>query len=337
MPTIKDVAALAGVSISTVSIVLNGKAQERKVAPQTYKKVMDAINTLNYNPNITARRLRSSEDNKPTIALYWPLDYRTTYLSSILKGIHAEIKRLNYDSDVVVCTYENDALSDESNLRSRNKFSAAIIGGTSFKDMEYLKTFEPQIPTILFNRYIDKYSTVCIDNDLSAYKAARLFAAKGHKRVAVFTTVTPHLAMNIRAMSFIKACKELNIIIEEDYIIESENSYEGGALAARKLLTLEDRPQALFCISDFLALGACSVFNKESVKIPRDLEIIAIGMSDPNSTEYATPPITVVSIPTEEMAADCVNIIYNIFKNKLTPPIHKIHESKLLLRDSCRP
>ena len=337
MPTIKDVAALAGVSISTVSIVLNGKAQERKVAPQTYKNVLDAINALNYNPNITARRLRSSEDIKPTIALYWPLDYRTTYLSSILKGIHDEIKRLNYDCDVVVCTYENDGLSNESSLQSKNKYSAAIIGGTSFKDMEYLEMHEPQIPTILFNRYIDKYFTVGIDNDLSAYKAARLFAAKGHKRAAVITTDTPHLAINIRAMSFIKACKELNINIEKDLIIESENSYEGGAFAARRLLTLENMPQALFCVSDFLALGASYIFNKEKIKIPGDLEIIAIGMSDPNFTEYATPPITVVSIPTEEMASDCMNLIYNIFKNKLTPPIHKIHESKLLLRDSCRP
>lgn len=337
MATIKDVAALAGVSISTVSIVLNGKAEERKVAPKTYKKVLDAINTLKYEPNMTARRLRSSESNKPTIALYWPLDYRTTYLSIILMGIKNEMKKLNYDCDIVVCTYENDMLSNEFNLSIKNKFSAAIIGATSAKDMEFLESLESQIPIVLFNRHSDKYSTVCNNDDVSAYKAAKLFAAKGHKRVSIFSAESSHLAMTIRSKSFIKACKELDIVIDKNFILEAENSYEGGALAARRFVNLENRPKALFCDSDFLALGASYIFNKENIKIPKDLEIIAIGLSHANTTEYATPPITVVYTPTEEMAADCMNLIYNALKNNTKDPIHRLHEPKLLLRDSCRP
>lgn len=125
MATIKDVAALAGVSISIVSIVLNGKAEERKVPPKTYKKVLDAINTLKYEPNMTAHRLRNSESSKPTIALYWPLDYRTTYLSIILMGIKNEMRKLNYDCDIVVCTYENDKLNNEFNLST--KISLALL------------------------------------------------------------------------------------------------------------------------------------------------------------------------------------------------------------------
>lgn len=337
MTTIKDVAALAGVSISTVSIVLNGKAEERKVAPKTYKKVLDAINTLKYEPNMTARRLRSSESGKPTIALYWPLDYRATYLASILMGIKNEMKKLNYDCDIVVCTYENDKLCDEFNLSIKNKFSAAIIGATSIKDMEFLESLHSQIPIVLFNRHSHKYSSICNDEAVSAYKAARLFAAKGHKRIAILTAETSYLAMSMRSNNFIKACSELSIIIDNNFILQSENSYEGGALAARKFINLENRPSALFCDSDFLAIGASYVFNKEKIKIPEDLEIIAIGLSDPNTTEYATPPITVVSIPTEEMAADCMNLVYNALKNNLKEPIHRLHEPKLLLRDSCRP
>lgn len=337
MSTIKDVATLAGVSTSTVSIVLNGKAEERKVAPETCKRVLDAINTLNFKPNVSARRLRNPEDNKPTVAIYWPLDYRTILLSSILKGISKEIKRLNYDCEIIVCTYENDKLYAETSLCSKNKYNAAIIGGISIKDMEYLETFEPQIPTVLVNRYLDKYSTVCIDNNVSAYKAAKLFAAKGHKRVAIISAETPYVAMNIRTKSFIKACKEFGIEIEENFILKYENSYEGGAFAARRFLNQENRPNALFCDSEFFALGAAHIFNKEKINIPEDLEIIAIGMSDPENTEYSTPPITVVLVPSEEIASDCMNIIYNIFKNRIEPPIHRILESKLLLRDSCRP
>ncbi|MBU3102444.1 MULTISPECIES: LacI family DNA-binding transcriptional regulator [Clostridium] len=337
MPTIKDVATLSGVSISTVSIVLNSKPEERKVAPQTYEKVTNAITILGYQPNMAARRLRSSESNKPTISLYWPLDYRASFLVNILIGIREETKRLNYDCDIVVSAYENDKLSAESGILSKNKFSAAIIGGTSYKDMEYLENIKPQMPIILFNRNSDKYFTVCNDNDDAAYKAAKLFAVKGHKRAAIITVETPFLAMNIRTKSFISACKELDIEIEDIFIIKSENSYEGGVLAAKKFLTLENRPHALFCDSDFLALGAAHIFNKEGTHIPEDLEIIAIGMLSPDTTAYSTPPITVVSLPSKKMAADCMNIIYNILKNNITEPVHKVHESKLLFRDSCRP
>lgn len=337
MATIKDVAKLAGVSVSTVSIVINGQAKTRKVAPETCRKVLEAVEALNYKPSITARRLRNAEETKPTIALYWPLDHRTAFLGSILMGIQNEIKRLNYNCDVVVCTYLNNELYKEYDLFSKNNYSAAIIGATSLKDMEFLESIKPHIPTVLFNRYSDKYSTVCTDNYDSAYKAAKLIAAKGHERVSIFTAESPYLAMNIRTESFIEACNKLGIKAEERFILQVENSYEGGAIAARKFVGMENRPGALFCSSDFLALGASYVFNREKIKIPEDLEIVAIGMSDPKITEYNTPPITIVSIHAKEMASECMNILYNILENKIKEPVHRLHKPKLLLRDSCRP
>ena len=338
MATIKDVAKLAGVSISTVSIVINGKAEERKVAAKTYNKVMDAIKTLDYKPNLVARRLKSSDDyNKPVIALYWPLDYRTTFLARILLGLQYEIKRLNFDSEIVVCTYENNKLFIESDLNSKHKFNAAIIGATSAEDMKYLETLESPIPIVLFNRQLDKFSSVCYDNDFLASKIATLFLAKGHKHVAIITTQSPHPAMSKRINYFINACLSLGIEVDEKFIIRTENSYEGGAIAASILLNTENRPKALFCDSDFLALGASYIFNREKVRVPQDIEIVAVGMSDPSITEYSIPPITVASIPTIEMASYCINIIHGILNNKITKPINKVFEPKLLLRDSCRP
>ena len=226
------------------------KLRQEKLPPKR-AKVLEAVETLNYKPSITARRLRNAEDTKPTIALYWPLDHRTTFLGSILMGIQNEIKRLNYHCDVVVCTYLNDELYKEYDLFKKNNYSAAIIGATSLKDMEFLESIKPHIPTVLFNRYSDKYSTVCTDNYDSAYKAAKLIAAKGHERVSIFTAESPYLAMNIRTESFIEACNKLGIKTEERFILQVENSYEGGAIAARKFVGMKNRPGALFCSSDF--------------------------------------------------------------------------------------
>ncbi|MFA6504657.1 MAG: LacI family DNA-binding transcriptional regulator [Treponemataceae bacterium] len=335
MPTIRDVAALAGVSVSTVSIVLNGKAKERKVADKTNEKVLAAIDTLGYKPNMTARRLKSSEGDKPTIALFWPLDYRTAFLAGLLKGIQTGKNRLSYDCEIVVCTFESGKIAEEFNESSKNRFSGAIIGATSAIDMKYLEGYHPPIPTVLFNRYLDDYCTVCADHQASAEKTVTLFAAKGHRRMAVITVKNADLAMSARTAAVIAACEKYGIKIEERFIIQCENSFAGGALAAREFLNLPDRPKALFCDSDFLAVGAAHVFNKEKVRIPEDLEIIAIGMAEPEMTEFSTPSITVVAIPTEEMAADSIGLIYNLAGGKIKGAVHKEWEPKLLARDSC--
>ena len=110
MPTIKDVAALAGVSFSTVSIIINGKSAERKISLQTQKKVLDAMKELNYKPNISAKKLRN---HRPTItiALFWTTDFRSSMLARFMKGLQDEIKDIQANGDcveIVIYPYETN-------------------------------------------------------------------------------------------------------------------------------------------------------------------------------------------------------------------------------------
>lgn len=336
MPTIKDVAALAGVSVSTVSIIINGKQEERKVAADTTKKVQKAIDILGYKPNMSARQLKSMDKLRPVIALFWPLDFRTVYLATVLNGIQSEAVRTNFDCAIEVVTFEIDNLQAEFNESTKLRFSGAIIGATSQRDMDYLKIFTPPIPTVLFNRHLESYDCVYHNYAVAAQKVSQLLWAKGHKSVALFTLRNPYLALSERTKSVIKACRELGIEVNEKNLIQCENSYEGGALAARRFMELDPRPTALFCDTDFIALGATYFFNKTQVRIPKDLELLAIGMSDPEVTMYSTPSITIVAIPTKAMAADCLNIL-NMRSHQNTGILqHKSHEPVLMLRESCQ-
>ena len=91
MATIKDVAKQAGVSVTTVSIIINGKSEERKISTATQQRVAEAMRDLGYQPNLSARRLRSQENERPVIAFFWPLDYRVSILASFLNFIQIEI------------------------------------------------------------------------------------------------------------------------------------------------------------------------------------------------------------------------------------------------------
>lgn len=99
-----------GVSVTTVSIIINGKAEERKISAATQERVAEAMRDLGYQPNLSARRLRSQENERPVIAFFWPLDYRVSILASFLNFIQIEIAESGFDCEMMIQTYENDKL-----------------------------------------------------------------------------------------------------------------------------------------------------------------------------------------------------------------------------------
>ena len=210
MPTIRDVAALSGVSVSTVSIVLNGQAEDRKISLETQNKIRDAIKSLGYRPNMSAKKLRSAVDKEYTIGIYWASDFRTNFLSRLLTGMQPEIMSYPFPIHIVICPYKNDYLYREKGLRSANTFDAAIIANTSVADMEYLNAQPPQIPFVLYNRTSEKYNSVTIDNYDAGRKAAQLLLDKGVKNIGAVLFRNTYLAMSIRSRGFIETCAKNN-------------------------------------------------------------------------------------------------------------------------------
>lgn len=337
MPTIRDVAALAGVSVSTVSILLNGKAKDRKISLTTQQRVMDAIKTLNYRPNVSAKKLRSTVDKEYTIGVYWASDFRTNFLSRLVTGIQMGISNLPFPVHIVICPYRNDYLYKEKGLHDANAFNAAIIANTSTADMSFLSGHEPQIPLVLYNRPSDRYNTVTIDNYDAGRKAAELFLDSGIRNIGAVLFKESYLAMGIRSRGFIETCSQNNVAIAPDHIITTENSIHGGVLAAEKFLQLHPRPQALYCDSDSIAQGMLHVLNRNHIKVPDDLALIAIGMGSSEANKYSTPPLTVVEIPIEKIAVECIKLIIGVLEHQIEPPHHVHCETELILRESCCP
>jgi DNA-binding LacI/PurR family transcriptional regulator len=335
MATIKDVAILSGVSVSTVSIILNGKAKDRKISVETQDKIMEAIKALNYRPNVSAKKLRSHTDKEYTIALYWASDFRTHYLARLISGFQSEILNYQYPINIVICPYKCGSLFLEKGLQSDHTFNAAIIANTSMSDMEYLHNNFPKIPTVLYNRYSEQYNTVTIDNFDAGKKAAMLLLNKGIKDIGVVHFKDPYLAMTLRSQGFIDTCIKHGIQFSDENVINTESSIQGGVLAAELFLKGKHLPKAIFCDSDSLAQGMLHIFNKNNIRIPEDSAIIAIGMGSPEASQYSTPSLTIVEIPFEEMAAECVKLIINVLEHRIDKPLHVNYESKLIIRDSC--
>lgn len=335
MSTIKDVAKLAQVSTATVSIILNGKSDERKISRETQEKVMAAIKELDYHPNISARKLRNQSDsNNPTIALYWASDDRVHLMSRFLIGLQNEAMKCDHNFDIVICPYQNDSLHLEKGLKSRTLFNAAIIANTSISDMNYLKDNTPEIPVVLFNRSSDRYSAVFVDEYKMGEKAAQLFSKNRHKTAGIMRANSVYSTMDTRSKGFIETCNSNNIEVNSSSIISCDNTMEGGVQAAKEFLQLENPPKALFCCSDNIALGALHVFNKQGIKVPEDVEIIAVGMNNIENAKFSNPPLTVVNTPMEEMAKACINLISDLVDSKLEKPTSIMCDTPLIIRES---
>lgn len=334
MPTIKELAAYVGVSVSTVSLVLRGEAGERKISQATQEKVWRAAQELGYQPNISARRLRHhGEDQKLVIAVFWARDFRAPMVVRFLRGIQDGIIKNSHNCEIIMHPYTINELEKEMSLKEMNLFHAAIVCNATKKDMEFLENADIRVPVVLYNRPSDRFNTVTIDDRLLGAKAAEVFASRGHKHAAVLSAEPVFEGMDDRIDSFCQTCKSAGMTV--DAVLEQENSMAGGFFGASGILSLPALPDCLFCASDAIAVGALKAFHDAGIRIPDDLELISVGNGDKELEEYSIPSLSIVHVPMEKMAGICLELLIEITKGQADSRKSVEMPVRYISRESC--
>jgi len=332
--TIKDVAKRAGVSPTTVSIILNGKAEDRKISQATLEKVMNAVRDLDYQPNLSARRLRSNEIKKPSLAFFWPSDHRTNIMATFINYIQEELIAHQYDCELVIQTYQNDHLDEKASIFAKNSYNAMIIGASLLHDVEFLENTPSQSPVILINRTSALHSTISVDDKAVGREAARLLYDKGYREAALLAGKTPYVATGVRTKAFLTSCKELGIEIASEALIYCDNSIEGGVKGAAKYLRLGKRPPVIYSEADELARGALYELHRSGVAVPEDTEILTTSLMSPETTLYTIPSLSVIEISQQEVSREIVAMLMKLLSGEEAGPLHKILQPKVVLRES---
>ncbi len=343
MPTLKDVAALAGVSAATVSLYLNGKSAGR-ISPQKQQEIEAALNQLSYQPGAAAKRLRGLGNGPDSynIAVYWASDTRSALLGKVISGIQSSLVEHHTANlfHIVICPYTPNELYREKSLTDTEHFhyDAAIIANTTAIDMQYLNSILPPIPVVLLNRSLPQYHTVTIPNQQMGAEMADLIADHGFSEVAVFRSHTPYLATDERVIGFINQCRSRAVSLPNQALIYTEDSADGGIRAAKTLLSLEHHPNVVFCDSDSIAIGALSWFQSQNLSVPQDMSIVSLSLNNSSITQCLTPPLTVSEIPLKQMAKGCMDCITELLtgSHQNTEPIHRQLETNIILRKSLK-
>lgn len=332
MATIKEIAAMAGVSPSTVSIVANGRSEERHIPLVTQEKVLDAMRKLHYTPNIASRKLRQKRSDTLTISVFWASDFRVTMMIRFLRGLRKAAFALGEAQRVELMFhfYENDFLKDS--LQSIEMSNAAIICNASEKDLGFLESHRFITPIILYNRPSETYCCVRVDNWKIGEIAADILAKRGHKKAVILTAESVFSGMLLRRDSFAERISRNGMELVE---FNHENSMAGGYAGGLEIVRSAPDADCLFCASDYMAIGALKALLRSGVRIPEDMELISVGNADSDLEEYAAVSLSVVEVPIEKMGAACFNEAMKVISGEIQPPYTEMVELQYICRESC--
>jgi LacI family transcriptional regulator len=330
-PNIIDIAEKTGFSITTVSRVLNGKAEKYRISKVAQQKIKSMAEALNYVPNEFARNLRTGVSK--TIALIVP-SLKNPFFAEIASVINIEVRKHNYitligDSDESV---ENEK-AEVVYLSSRN-LDGMIIVPCGDKWDHLIKIQEKGLPMICIDRYFEglDLSFVSSDNYEGAYSATKYLIEHGHTTIACIQGVK-HSTPNIqRVKGFVDAMVASGIT---SYTVTGDAfSEQNGYMETKLLLQQKKIPTAIFALSNTIAMGCLKAFKDENVKIPNDTSLITFD--DNPYLNYIEPPLTCISQPVEEICKIAVKVLFsNILENDKVPK-HILLKTKLKVKESVK-
>lgn len=326
MANIQQVAKQAGVSVATVSRVLNGQGT---VTAKTRVKVEDAIQKLNYEPSILGRNLRNSESR---ILLILIPKISNPFYSEIINGIETTALRHHYN--ILLC--ETDSNPDRENIYFdlvRKKMADGIISMDPAVNVDSLMKLSESHPIIQCSEYTVESGIpyVTIDNEEAAYRAVKHLTRLGHEKIALINSDETFLYARQRKSGYQRALEEHGIPIHDDYICHTQQlSFEYGQQAMRKIISLNDRPTAVFAVSDMLAIGSLKEISNNGLKVPDDIALA--GFDNIDFSNMTNPALTTVAQPMYKMGTVAAKMLIDKIHGKEVESILLNYE--LVIRES---
>ncbi|WP_192022446.1 LacI family DNA-binding transcriptional regulator [Shewanella sp. WPAGA9] len=330
MATIYDVSVLAGVSLATVSRVMNNNT---KVSEKTRQKVLSAMDQLGYRPNTIAQSLASSRSNSVGV-LVSQLDgpYYGPMMTEIETALRAGNKHVIIAAGHSVESQEKDGVEF---LMSRG--CDALILDVEAVDDEYLiNLHKGNTPIVLINRYIEEISDCCVylDNELGGYLATKHILSQGHTDLAYVSGPLYKLDAQDRLLGHKRALKEFNVDFDKTLFYEGNFREFGGSDAMNHLFTIDKPFTAVVCASDQMASGAIAVCLERGMKIPEELSFV--GYDNIPFPQYISPKLTTVNNPIHEMGKMAAFWVLKHVYNDPKAIVENTFIPQLIVRDSAK-
>lgn len=339
--TIKDVARLAGVSISTVSRVTNNAAN---VSPAIRRKVLRAIKALNYTPSVVARSLEARSMKNIAVVMGRTMDqaFSNPDFFVILQGLTSALSEQEYQALLLTDLKHNVEMEHCMKLIHSGAVQGVAVVGSFVQDPLIGRLLNEDFPFVLLGYppdypdiFTTPFDTVSMDDKKSAYMAVQYLLENGHRRIGLIHAPLSYAANRKRYDGYIDAITEAGLRVDHTLITSSGYEVSETVAAATKLLGAVHPPTAIFCTDDYKATGALRAALQLGIKVPEELSVM--GHNNYRISELTTPPLTTVTIPMLDMGQKAGEILLRKISEPSSPVENIFLPCQLLIRDTVKP
>jgi len=326
--SIKDIADELKISVSTVSRALQGNT---RISQETIDKVQALAKKWNYKPNVAAKKLQGGRSN--TIGVVVPIIGRN-FFSSAIEGIEETAHDAGYD--VLICQTHESYDLEKKVLSSfeRGKVDGVIVSVASeTTDYSHFKLLKNDgLPLVMFDRIVENVGDgmVSVDDFRGAYELTNHLISQGYKKIYHYTSNPNVSVWRNRCEGYQTAMKEAGLVVGKEWIYEGGIRKEDGEKYARILIEKGDIPEAIFCTSDYVALGVMLEFKEFGLRIPENIAVA--GFANEAFGSLITPSLTSVDQSSKKMGKTAAQTLIKILQGEKVENV--VLNPKLIIRES---
>jgi DNA-binding LacI/PurR family transcriptional regulator len=331
MTTIKDVAAQAGVSPSTVSRVL---ADSPRISDETKERVRRVLRELDYHPNAFARSLVTNVAGAMGILIPPGTEFfQNPFFSEMMSGV-TEVAR-SQGFDIVLSTSVNDETEVLERMIRGRRVDGILLLRSRKEDPAIRAVLEYQFPAVLLGRPPEgmPISSVNNENVQAAYEAAKHLVRLGHRKIGFLGGDVSYVVTDDRLRGYRQALVDNGIEPDDRMEVSSYLVEHGGYLGMMRLLAASERPTAVLASDDVLAFGAMRAAGELGYSLPDDMAIV--GFNDIRLAELANPALTSVRVNMHDLGVAAADLLVERVKSPMAPPSERIVPTELVIRNSC--
>lgn len=331
---LKDIANQTGVSISTVSRVLNGNANNA-ASKEIQDKIWEVARLGGYTPNKTAQSLKlgvtSTKLNHSIACIYArSVDAKNdAFFSTLTRSIEQEALRQGFMVKYSFSAYDINNPATLHQITNNEVDGVAVLGRCDKETLNFLKLHFKKLVYAGLNSLDAEYDQVICDGYQVAFDAMEYLISLGHRKIAYIGEIKKE----VRYLAYKDALKKHNIPYDKKLITNVTISSEGGYQGAKQLLKYTEEVTAFFCINDITAIGALKAIQDLNYKIPDDISVIS--MDNIEVSQYVSPMLTTMHIPIEEIGKMSAKILIDRINNGHTLPLKITLPYHLVKRESC--
>ena len=337
--TIRDIAKMCGVGVSTVSRAINNHPD---INPETKKMIVNVIKEHGYIPNNSARNLKRTDAKCIAILVK---GISNPFFSDMIRIIEEEIEKRKYSLVLRHVEFNEDEVDVALELIKEKRLRGIIfLGGYFFHSEEKLEKLK--VPFILctagcppenMNRKL--YSSLSVDDEKEGYRMTKYLIEQGHRNIAILSAELRDVSVgHLRLEGYLRALREYGIEKNNELIRPMKEdiecySLENGYEVTRELLESKQDFTAIFAISDILAIGACKAIFEAGKKVPEDISVA--GFDGINLCNFYNPTITTVKQPVEQIAKGTIRLLFEIISGREKHQ-HQIFPGELIINESTQ-